>query len=284
MPTTPTSSPATPAPALGRLGRIRREGADHLATPVQDLIAGALDNRPELAENRLMTENARIGLAATKSQLKPTLDLVGSLQNSGLAGQVNALPIPSTVPGGTPTQRNASAVDSYFIGGYGTALAQALRRNFPNYTIGFSLNVPLTNRTAEADMVRDQILVRQQEVRQQQIINQIRLDVTNALIAVQQARGQYESAVKTRTLQEQTLAAEEKKFAVGASTIFFVVQAQRDLSLAQSQEVAAPSAYSKARVALDQATGRILDRYNVEIDEARAGRVSRPPDAPPAER
>ncbi len=259
-----------------------RVPATESVEPVQDLIARALDSRPELAESRLITENARIGLAATKSQLKPTLDLVGSLQNSGLAGQVNSLPIPS-VTGGAPTPRSPSAVDAYFLGGYGTALAQALRRNFPNYSIGFSFNVPLTNRTAEADMVRDQILVRQQEVRQQQIINQIRLDVTNALIALQQARGQYESAVKTRMLQEQTLAAEEKKFAVGASTIFFVVQAQRDLSLAQSQEVAALSAYSKARVALDQATGAILDRYNVQIEEARAGRVSRSPDQPPVQ-
>ncbi len=251
--------------------------------PVQDLMAAALENRPELAESRLMADNARIGLAATKSQMKPTLDLVGTLQNNGLAGQVNALPIPS-VTGGAATPRNPSAVDAYFLGGYGTALAQALRRNFPNYTIGFNFNVPLTNKTAQADMVRDQVLIRQLEIRQQQIVNQIRLDVTNALISVQQARGQYESATKTRLLQEQTLAAEEKKFAVGASTIFFVVQAQRDLAVAQQQEVTALNAYSKARVALDQATGRVLDRYNVQIDEARSGSVSRPADPPPVGR
>ncbi len=60
--------------------------------------------------------------------------------------------------------------------------------------------------------------------------------MTNALIAVQQARASYKSAAKTRVLQEQTLAAEEKKYALGASTIFFVIQAQRDLALAQSRK------------------------------------------------
>lgn len=249
--------------------------------PIQDLIARALDNRPELLESRLQVENSKIGLSATRSALKPTLDLVGSLQNNGLAGQVNSLPVPSLTPGVPSQPRNPSAVDPFFLGGYGTALAQMFRRNFPNYAVGFQVNVPLSNRAAEADMVRDQLVVRQQEIRLQQLVNQVRLDVTNALIAVRQARAQHEAATKTRILQEQTLAAEEKKYALGASTIFFVVQAQRDLAQAQGQEVAALSAYSKARVALDQATGRILESYDIQIEEARAGRVSRTPDAAP---
>ena len=250
--------------------------------PIQDLIGRALDNRPELAESRLQVENSKIGLAATKSAMRPTVDLVGSLQNNGLAGQVNTLPVPSLTPGVPPQPRNPNAVDPFFLGGYGTALAQMFRRNFPNYAIGFQVNVPLSNRSAEADMVRDQLAIRQQEIRMQQLVNQIRLDVTNALIAVQQARAQNEAASKTRILQEQTLAAEEKKYALGASTIFFVVQAQRDLALAQSQEVASLSAYSKAKIALDQATGRLLDTYGIQIEEAKTGRVSRPADPPPA--
>ena len=101
--------------------------------------------------------------------------------------------------------------------------------------------------------------------------------MTNALIAVQQARAQYDAAVKTRMLQDQTLQAEQKKYALGASTVFLVVQAQQALTQAQSQEVSALNAYSAARVSLDQATGRILDAYNIQIDEAESGRVSRPP-------
>jgi outer membrane protein TolC len=157
------------------------------------------------------------------------------------------------------------------------------RRNFPNYSLGFQLNVPLGNKVAEADMIRDQLAIRQQEIRQQQLVNQIRLDVTNALIAVQQARAQFESATKSRVLQEQTLAAEEKKYALGASTIYFVIQAQRDLAQAQSQEVTALSAYSRAKVSLDQATGRILDTYAIQIDEAKSGRVARGPSPLPPE-
>ena len=126
-------------------------------------------------------------------------------------------------------------------------------------------------------MIRDQLSLRQQEIRQQQQVNQVRLDVTNALIAVQQARAGYNAAGKARILQEQTLDAEQKKYALGASTNFLVIQSQRDLAAALSTEVAARSTYSKAKVQLDQATGRILESYNIQVEEAMSGTVARPP-------
>ena len=97
------------------------------------------------------------------------------------------------------------------------------------------------------------------------------------LSALQQSRARYQAAQKSRVLQEQTLDAEQKKYALGASTIFFVIQAQRDLAQAQAVEVAALSTYNRARVSLDQATGQILTTYNVSVDEAMKGSVSRPP-------
>ncbi|HOK47651.1 MAG TPA: TolC family protein, partial [Bryobacteraceae bacterium] len=172
--------------------------------------------------------------------------------------------------------------DPFFIGGVGTAFRQLFRRNFPDYSIAFQLNVPLQNRAAKADMIMDQVSLRQQELQQQRLINSIRMDVRNALIALQQARAAYQAAVKARELAEQTVDAEQKKYALGASTIFFVIQYQRDLAQARSQEVAAESAYAKAKVMLDQAVGRILEAYNISIEEAEKGRVSRPPDPLPA--
>jgi len=240
--------------------------------PVQDLIARALASRPELAQSRIQVDNTKIGLVATKNEMRPTLDLVASLQNNGLAGLINTIPVPPGQPA-----RNPANISSFFVGGYGTVLDQLFRRNFPNYALGFQFNVPLKNRTAQADMIRDQLALRQQEIRQQQQVNQVRLDVTNALIAVQQARAGYNAAGKARILQEQTLDAEQKKYALGASTNFIVIQSQRDLAAALSAEVTARSTYSKARVQLDQATGQILESYNVQVEEAMSGTVSRPP-------
>jgi outer membrane protein len=237
--------------------------------PLQDLVETAMQYRPELEQGRINLENTHIGLKGDRSQLLPSLDLQLSLQNNGLAGQTNTLPLR-----GSPLVRN---VDPFFLGGYGTVLEQLFRRNFPDYAIGFSLNIPLRNRSAQADMIRDELSLRQQQIRQQQLTNQIRVDVQNALIAVQQARAQYQAASKQRVLQEQTLEAEQKKYALGASTVFFVIQYQRDLAQAQSAEVSALAAYTKARVGLERSTGQTLPANNIVIDEALRGQVSRPP-------
>jgi outer membrane protein TolC len=108
------------------------------------------------------------------------------------------------------------------------------------------------------------------------------VDVQNALIALTQARQRFDTASQSRDLALQTLDAEQKKLALGASTIFQVIQAQRDVANAQSAEVAALSAYARARSQVDQATGLVLEHNNVVIEEARQGRVSRPPSPPPA--
>jgi outer membrane protein TolC len=117
----------------------------------------------------------------------------------------------------------------------------------------------------------------------QQLENQIRLDVQNALIALRQTRAAVEAARKTRAFREQTLDAEQKKYALGASTIFNVILTQRDVAQAQSAEVAALSDYSRAQVQFDVATGQTLINNNVAIDEAFRGRVSTPPAVVPVQ-
>lgn len=249
--------------------------------PIQDLVAQAVDSRPELAQTRLAIQNAEISLEGSKSLLLPSLNLVASAQNNGLAGQINPnLQRQASGSGLVPTP--TVPLTGPFIGGLGTVWSQLLSRNYPDYSIGFQLNIPLRNRAAQADVIRDQLTLRQQEIRQRQELNQIRVDVSNALVALQQSRARYQAAQKSRVLQEQTLDAEQKKYALGASTIFFVIQAQRDLALAQATEVAALSTYNRARVALGRATGNILEQHNVSLEEAQRGQVSRPPDMIPA--
>jgi outer membrane protein TolC len=243
--------------------------------PVQDLYAMAVKDRPDLEQTRLNIENARIGLKGSRSQLLPSFDIQASFQNNALSGAINDLLLR-----GQPVPRR---VDPYFVGGYGTALGQLARRNFPDYSLGFQLNIPLRNRSAQADMIIDSINVRQQELQEQRTLNQLRVDIQNSVVALQQARARYQSALKQRELQEQTLAAEQKKYELGASTVYLIIQYQRDLAQAESNLVAAMSSYQKAKVDLDRVTGQTLKIYNIDVVEAMAGTISRPPDAPPAQ-
>ena len=248
-------------------------------TPIQDLVALALANRPEIAQTEVNIANTKIQLEGTKSQLRPSLDLVGNLQNNGIAGSPNTVVAPIDPTTGQGFVRIANPA---FLGGFGTLFNQIFARNYPNYSLGFQLNIPLRNRSAQADLLNDQLTLRQGELNQRKQINQVRVDVQNAVIGLQQSRSQYQSAQKSRTLQEQTLDAEQKKYALGASTIFFVIQAQRDLAQAKGSEVSALSTYNRAKVSLYSATGQTLERYNVTLDEAMKGQVSRAPSALPA--
>jgi len=243
--------------------------------PVQDLMASALQSRPELAQSRIRLTNSDISLRATRQAMLPTVDFVANMTNNALAGSLN--PNVLTIPG-QPFQ----VPSGFFLGGVGTTLNQIFARNFPDYSVGLQLTVPIRNRVAQADMTAAQLQHRQQEIRMRQAENSVRVEVKNALIALQQARARMDSATKSRVLQEQTLDAEQKKYALGASTIFLVIQAQRDLAQARSIEVAAMNNYTKARVELDRATGQTLARNSISLEEAYEGTVSRPPDPIPA--
>jgi outer membrane protein TolC len=222
--------------------------------PMQDLIRDALANRPDLGQGRLQIENLQVGLAGSKNATLPELDLVGVMQNNGLAGAANPV---TTVPG-------AAA----YVGGYGSALEQVFARNNPTYGVGVQLTLPLHNRIAEADLARDELQVRQSEIRLRQLENQARLEVEDALIAMRRARSSYEAATEARKLQEESLAAEQAKFEVGASTAFFVIQYESLLAQARSTEVAAESSYVKAKAALSRATGNILDDNRISVPAA----------------
>ncbi len=241
--------------------------------PTAELTAQALDKRPELEQTRINIESNKINLAGTKNALLPTLNAFVDLTNVGLTGAANPL---NTDP------RNIPA--AFLLGGYGNLLGQIFQRHFPNYAAGFSLNIPFRNRAAQADFVLDQLGVRQGELQLQKSINQVRVDVRNAVIGLQQARARYETAVATRALAEQTLSAEQNRFRFGESTIPTVVQAQRDLATSQDAEVQAMANYTHAKIAFDEAVGQTLEVNAISIEEAASGHVTRqssiPPDVP----
>jgi outer membrane protein TolC len=145
--------------------------ANETVRPIQDLIDEAFRSRPELEEARLQLQNSNISLAGSRNQILPQLDFVATAQNSGLAGGINPL---------SPANSAAAASGSppvsapgKTLGGIGTGLGQSLALRYPTYAIGLQLSLPLRNRVALADLARDEMQLRQWEVRFQQLENQV---------------------------------------------------------------------------------------------------------------
>jgi outer membrane protein TolC len=226
---------------------------------VEELVKEAAAHRPDVQQSQINLDSNKLNLIGIRNGLKPTLQAFAELTNNGLTGTLNPL--------------FASPGLEYLAGGYGNLLAEIARRNYPNYSAGFSLNIPLRNRAAQSDYVTSQLELRQNELTYRKTMNQVRVDVENALIGLEQARSRYDAALKSRQLSEITLANDRKKYSLGATTAYQVVQDERDLATAINSEVQAMANFTHAQIALDQSMGRTLEVNNVTIKEALTGRA-----------
>lgn len=216
----------------------------------------AFANRPDLQEQLYNLENADIDVRATRNALLPTLTLSGQYSSVGLSGNA--------------TDTTTGVVTKE---GWTTAQSQVFHNDFPDYYAQLTLQLPLRNRSAQADNQHAVLLQRQLQAQMQQLKNAAILDVRNTYVALEQNRARVEAASKARELQQQTFEAEQKKYQLGASTVYNVILTQRDYIAAQGTELRALADLVEAKANYERALGRTLDVNRVTIAEAKTGNV-----------
>jgi outer membrane protein TolC len=247
--------------------------AQEPVVPIQDLVNDALAHRPELAESRINLSNTAISNKAIRSSLLPSLDLFAYYQGAGLGGTLNPSYLCTTDP--TKCTGQISPATSY-----SGALSQLGDSTAPDKGVGLTLSIPLRNRAAQSIQVRGELEYRQSQLRLQQLENQVRIEVRNAQFGVQQNRASVASAQAAVDLARQSLDAEQKKYALGASTSTLVLQNQALMTQAEVTLVSAKAAYEKAELELDRAIGLLLDHAGIVIAEAERGEVTHAPNIP----
>jgi len=245
--------------------------------PIQDLINDALQHSPDLAQSRIDLTNRDITKRATRNELLPTVDLVAWYGAAGLAGNTNTLSLCPPLGQGNPATCGTTVLPP---SGFWDAFTNNFSYTAPDYAVGLNVNIPIRNRAAQADQVRSELEYRQAQVRLQQLQNQIAIQVRNAQFAVQQNRARVDAAISARQLASESLDAEQKKYALGASTNTLVLQAQRDLAQAEANVVIGMSVYEKSKVELDRVMGLTLTHNGIEIADAENGKVTRMPNVP----
>jgi outer membrane protein len=225
---------------------------DPPALDVPALTQDALANRPDLAQAGLQIKADEISVKAARSNIKPQLNIYANIQRRG------ASLVPPEILG-SPGTGTAIAPPQLTQGG--TVLSTI-------YQGGMQLNMPLRNRIAQADAVRDAIQLRQAQSRSTKLENDIRQQIENAAVAVENAHQAYGASVESRNYQQQLLQAEIDKFAVGASTNYMIVQDQAYLAQARSTEVAARSDWMKSQLSLERALGNLLEKNHIVFDDA----------------
>jgi outer membrane protein TolC len=240
------------------LDRLRNVASND--TPVQELIAKALNNRTELQESAIDLQNRELSRKTARNALLPALSLYALYAGSGYAGQTN--------PNYYTT---ADATGSTGLGG---SLQNAFNNSSPDYQVGISLNIPLRNRVAKADQSRTELEYRQSQIYAEEMRKRIRIEVRNAHYALQQSISRVAAARKARDLSQRQLDIMQQEQKLGAGSSQQTLAAEHDLALASSALVTAETACEKARIEVLRATGEILAEYDIRIEEAKTGVVA----------
>ena len=256
------------------------------APSFEDAVKEAFAKRPELQEEALNLLNGEIDLKATRNALLPTATLTAQYGTVGLAGNQTQV-LTSATTQGTQLIDNTGAKINAFIpitvptstqlvtAGFGDAMSTVFKNQFPDYQVSLNLQIPIRNRSAQADNQRAILTQRWLEAQLQQMKNAALLDVRNTYIALTQDRAQVDAASKARELQQQTFDAEQKKYQLGASTVYLVIQTQRDLINAQGTELRALANLAEAKANYERAVGRTLEVNRVTIADAKSGEAER---------
>jgi HAE1 family hydrophobic/amphiphilic exporter-1 len=250
--------------------------------PLEQALTAALQNRPELSQLQTSAEINQIDNRYFRDLTKPQIDLIGTYTAVGLSGaavqaaqnpnsansilraRVNQL---SALAGLPPLDANAtgSTVPPNLVGGYPQSLSNLLGQDFPTYRVGVRIELPLRNRTAEANLGESLAVGRRIENLRAQQEQVIEAEVRNATQTLRSAEARLSAAAAARSSAEQQYESEQRQFKAGTTTVYLVLQRQTELLAAQGRELQAQTDLNKAIADFQRATGSTLEANNVAV-------------------
>jgi len=219
-----------------------------LTVDIATTLQQALDTRPELRvwQQALAGDDTSIRLA--HNQLLPDLQLQAFYQGSGVGGNFNTGQLMTS-------------------GGLSTSLNQLFNFGFPGYGASLTLNLPIKNRAAQADLGTALVSRHRDLYSEQQAREQITQEVSNAVYQLEQAKLSIAAAKTALDLAQKTLTAEQRKAQLGAVDVFFQLEAQSRVATAEATVLSSEVDYQTAVATLHNATGSLVKDYDVQISE-----------------
>ena len=216
----------------------------------------AMQNRPDLSASRIGLENSEINLNYTKNQLLPGLNLSASYWSPGVSGDqilyLNDNPLSGKIVGTIP-------------GGFGDSFSDALGFAYQNWSVGLTLDVPLSNILSRAQFQQARLNLEKAKIQlknqEQQIFRDIKIAVRNVATNYERIQA-YKAA---RELAEKQLEAEEEKLKVGLTTNYLVLQYQSDLATSRSSELKSVIDYKLSIAQLYRDLGISLEEKSISL-------------------
>jgi outer membrane protein TolC len=242
--------PALAALDLDLVEKPEPEGEIENVDPVE-ILRKALIARPEIAAANAALANDETSIRLAHNGLKPDLSLTGFYQTNGIGGNLYDL--------------NTGRLISQ--GGLGTSFDQMFGFGFPGYGGTLTLNLPLRNRAAKANL-GTALVARRHDLYTSQITReQIVRQVQDSVHLLEEAKLTLAAGNESLDLARKSLAADERKYELGAETNFFVLDSQTKLAQSELSLLQTQIGYQIARATVDRATGSLLEPYHVQIAE-----------------
>jgi len=212
-------------------------------------LAKALQARPEIAATDDAVANDENGVRVAQNGLKPDLSLTGFYQSSGAGGN----------------EYNLTTGQLVAPGGFGSSFGQTFGFGYPGYGGALTLNLPLRNRAAKANHGAALVARRRDQLAGQQALEQIVRQVADSVHQLQEAKLTLDAGKTSYDLAQKSLAADQRKYELGAETNFFVLDSQTRLAQAELDLLQTQINYQIAKATVDHATGTLLDNYQIQI-------------------
>jgi outer membrane protein len=217
------------------------------------ILQQALAQRPEFHATRYALANDDTSIRVAHNHLKPDLSVTGFYQSNGLGGNQYDLNV-------IPPQLTSR-------GGLGSSFSQLFGFGYPGYGAQLTLNLPVKNRQAQAELGNALVSRHRDQYSEQSLQEQITLEVSNAVHQLEEAKLTLSAGKAALDLAQKALVAEQRKYELGSQTIFFVLDAQTRLAQAQLDLLQAEISYQVATASVGHAAGTLLAPYHVQIAE-----------------
>ena len=220
----------------------------------EEQVSKALRLRPELGQDRRALEIDDLNIRASTNQMRPDLMLNANYSAQGRGGNFFERSL-----------LGSASTSTVIPGGFPDALDQLFQFRFPTYGFGFSLQIPIRDRRSAADLADARIQKRRDLYTLRSSEQQVREEVLNAVAGVEQSKAGILQATVARDFAQKRLDAEQKKYDLGVTTAFLVLDSQTRLVDAEADLLAQVIAYRRSMLNLLQSTGDLLESRGVVL-------------------
>jgi len=225
----------------------------------ESMVETAYRLRPDLRSNLRNLEIDDLSHDLAKNRLRPDLSLSFNYSTKGLGGNISDF---ANVGGGVGANRILLRT---IPGGIGDALDQVFGFDFPTYGFTLNLRLPIRDRAAVANLADAVVSKRIDSLRAQNLQQTIRLEVLDAVNQLESSKARVKLAQTSLEFSQKRLDAEQKKYDLGVTTIFLLIQAQNDLVSARSEVVTQAALYRRNLTQLLRVTAQLLEKRGVVV-------------------